>query len=139
MLSRVLVAMDDSELAERALEYALEHHPEAEITILTVVGEPSILMGDSMGLAVEDDLESAAEKRAKPVHERAREIATSYDTEIDTDVGLGRPARVIVTRAQNYDAVILGSHGGTLVDRLFVGNVAETVFRRSPVPVISVR
>jgi nucleotide-binding universal stress UspA family protein len=41
MISRILVPMDDSEMAQRALEYALENHPDAEITVLHVVGEPS--------------------------------------------------------------------------------------------------
>lgn len=41
MLSRILVPMDDSEMAERALEYALENFSGAEIIVLHVVGEPS--------------------------------------------------------------------------------------------------
>ncbi|WP_049923497.1 universal stress protein [Halopiger djelfimassiliensis] len=139
MLARVLVPMDGSELSERALEYALENHPDAEITVLTVVGEPSMMMGEAVGLVFEDDLESAARDRAKAVHERARELAAEHDTEIDTTVGLGRPAQTIVDRAPDYDAIVMGSHGGDLVDRLFVGNIAETVFRRAPVPVTIVR
>ncbi len=41
MISRILVPMDGSEMSERALEYALEVHPNTEITVLHVVGEPS--------------------------------------------------------------------------------------------------
>lgn len=139
MLSRVLVPMDGSEMAEHALEYALETHPDAEITVLTVVGEPSVMMGEAVSLVFEDDLETAAKDRAKEVHDRARELAAEHDTEIDTVVGLGQPARVIINRAENFDAVVIGSHSGDMTDRLFVGNVAKTVFRRSPVPVIVVR
>lgn len=47
---------------------------------------------------------------------------------------MGRPARNIVDRAAEFDVVVMGSHGGDLQSRLFVGNVANTVFRRSPVP-----
>ncbi len=65
----------------------------------------------------------------------AREIAA----EIDTAVTVGRPARAIVTRAEDYETIVIGSHSGDTVDRLFVGNVAETVFERSPVPVTVVR
>jgi len=42
-------------MAQRALEYALENHPDAEITVLNVVGEPSPMFGAAMGLALEDD------------------------------------------------------------------------------------
>jgi len=65
MISRVLVPVDDSEMAERAVRYALEAHPDAEITVLHVVGEPSPMMGKAMSLAVEDDIEQAAEEHAQ--------------------------------------------------------------------------
>lgn len=139
MHGRVLVPMDDSRLAERALTYALDHHPEAAITVLSVVGEPSVMMGEAASLAFEDDVEAAARERAEAVFDRARELADERGVQIDTTVAVGRPGRVIVDRADGYDAVVIGSHGGDLVDRLFVGNVTETVFRRSPVPVIVVR
>jgi len=139
MDSRILVPMDDSEMATRALEHALTIHPDAEITVLHVVGNPSPMMGKAMGLAMEDDLEEAAAEHASEIFEHAREIARSHDAEIETDVAWGSPAKVIVTRAESFDAVVLGSHGGSIADRLFVGNVAQTVFRRSPVPVTVVR
>lgn len=139
MIERILVPMDGSELAERALQYALDAHSDAEVTVLTVVGEPTAMMGGASGLAVADDLTEAAEERAAEVFERAREIAGESDTEIATVVGVGHPAREIVKRAEEYDTVVMGSHGGDFVSRLFVGDVAKTVFRRSPVPVTVVR
>jgi nucleotide-binding universal stress UspA family protein len=139
MIDRVLVAMDDSELSERALVYALEVHPDAEITVIHVVGEPSPMMGKATGLALEDDVEAAAREHAEAVFERARELAAQYDRELQTVIGWGRPAKVVVKRSDAYDTVVLGSHSGSLVDHLFVGNVAETVFRRAPVPVTVVR
>lgn len=139
MDSRILVPMDDSEMATRALEHALTIHPDAEITVLHVVGNPSPMMGKAMGLAMADDLEEAAAAYASEIFEHAREIAHSHDAEIETDVAWGSPAKVIVKRAESFDAVVLGSHGGSIADRLFVGNVAQTVFRRSPVPVTVVR
>ncbi|WP_425499762.1 universal stress protein [Natrinema caseinilyticum] len=50
-----------------------------------------------------------------------------------------RPTRAIVRRAGDYGAVVMGSHGGDVIDRLFVGNVADKVFEHSPVPVTVVR
>ncbi|MFB6201920.1 MAG: universal stress protein [Halorhabdus sp.] len=139
MHDHILVAMDDSEMAERALEYALETWPDADITVLHVVGEPSPWMGEAMSLAIEDDLESAKQAHAKDVLDRARAVASEYDRDIETDVGVGTPAREILNRVEEFDQVVIGSHGGSLVDRLLVGNVAEQVFRRSPVPVTVVR
>jgi nucleotide-binding universal stress UspA family protein len=139
MVSRILVPMDDSEMAQRALEYVLENHPGAEITVLHVVGGPSPWGREATSLALEEDIEEAAEERAKNVFNDAQELASKYDVEITTEVQLGHPARAIVNRADDFDAVVIGTHGGSLVDRLVIGNVAQKVFRNSPVPVIVAR
>ncbi len=59
--------------------------------------------------------------------DRARELTADADSdvELDTEVAVGHPVRAILSRADNYDTVVIGSHGGTVADRLFVGNVAE--------------
>lgn len=142
MLSRILVPMDDSEPAEHALEYALDNHPDAEVTVLHVVGVPSMMMGGAVGLSLEDDIDEGAADRAEPVFERAREIADDRDREIDTVVGIGHPARNIIDHGDDYDAIILGSHGEDwhrATRRFLVGNVAETVSKRSSVAVTIVR
>ena len=139
MISRILVPMDDSEMAQRALEYALENHPEAEITVLHVAGGPSLMGGAATALALEDDPEEAAEEHSKAVFENARERAAQYDVEITTEVQIGQPARTILNRADDFDAIVLGSHSGSLVDRLIVGNVAQKVVSHSPIPVIVAR
>ncbi|TKR27919.1 universal stress protein [Natronomonas salsuginis] len=139
MLARVLVPMDDSALSEEALRHALDAHPTAEITVLHVVGGPSSMMGEAANVALADDPEAEASDHAKNVMARAAEIAAEHDREIETEVRIGHPARTIVDVAEEFDAVVIGSHSGTLAERLIVGNVAETIVRRSPVPVTVVR
>lgn len=131
--------MDGSEVAEKALEYALEVFPDASVTVLTVVGEPSAMFGEATAIALSENPEESMTEYAEPVAERAREIAADHDTAVGVEVGNGHPARVILGVAEEYDTVILGSHGGSLTDRLLVGNVAEKVVRRAPVPVTVVR
>lgn len=135
---RVLVPMDGSDLAEQALRYALETHTDAEVTVLHVVGGPSPMMGEATRVALEDAADEV-DGEVDVILATAREIAAEYDAEIETRVGSGHPARQIVAVAEDYDTVVIGSHGGSLVERLFVGNVAETVFQRCPVPVTVVR
>lgn len=139
MISRVLVAMDGSEVAEQALRYALDAHPTAEITVLTVVGEPSAMFGEATAIALADDPEQSAEEHAQPVLDRAQEIASEYDAEIKTEVRIGHPARLILDATDAFDTVVIGSHGGTMADRLIVGNVADKIVHHSPVPVTIVR
>ncbi|MFW6265547.1 MAG: universal stress protein [Halanaeroarchaeum sp.] len=139
MSLRVLVPMDDSKLAERALRYVLETHPEAEITVLHVVGGPSPMMGEATRVALEDDPKHGGDEEAEKLLAKARTIATEYDVTIETRVATGHPAKEIVDIAEDFDTVVIGSHGSSLVERLMVGNVAEAVFRKCPVPVTVVR
>ncbi|AFZ72311.1 universal stress protein [Natronobacterium gregoryi] len=142
MGSQILVPMDDSDHASQALEYALDNYPEAEITVLHVVGVPSMMMGEATALALEDDISEAAAKRSESVFERAHEIADEQGREINTVVGIGHPARNILDRAEDYDAIVLGAHGADwsrATRRFLVGNVTKTVSKRASVPVVIVR
>jgi len=142
MLSQILVPMDDSDHASQALEYALDNYPEADVTVLHVVGVPSMMMGEATALALEDNISEAAGKRSEPVFERAHEIANHRAREINTIVGIGHPARQILDRAEEYDTIVLGAHGADwsrATHRFLVGNVTETVSKRAPIPVIIVR
>ena len=114
MISRVLAPVDSSEMAERAVRYAPEAHPDTEITVLRVVGEPFPMMGKAMSLALEDDIEQAAQEHASAALQRARDIAGQFNTEITTDVPWGHPAKAIIKRAEDFITVVIGSHGGTL-------------------------
>lgn len=142
MLSRILVPMDDSDHAGQALEYAVDNHPEADVTVLHVVGVPSMMMGEAVALALDEDLSEAAAEHAEPTFERAREIADERDREIKTEVGIGHPARNILDRATDYDTIVIGAHGADwsrATRQFLVGNVAETVSKRAPGPVVIVR
>ncbi|WP_435075238.1 universal stress protein [Halorubrum sp. HHNYT27] len=139
MVQRVLVPMDDSELSERALRYALDVHHDADVAVLHVVGEPSRMMGAATGIALADDSEERVRELSAEVFERATQIADEYGVTIETLTEVGSPARRIVERADEFDVVVIGTHGGSLADRLLVGNVAKSVFQHSPVPVTVVR
>jgi nucleotide-binding universal stress UspA family protein len=139
MIDRILVPMDDSEMAEHALEYAVEAHPESEITVLNVVGKSSGMMGEKAALALADDTDDAIEEAAAEIFEAATEIATEAGVDIETRIEVGHPAKEIVKVAEDYDTVVIGSHSGGLLDRLLVGNIAEKVFRNAPVPVTVTR
>lgn len=141
MTERILVPYDGSEPAADALRYALERFPDPEVTVLYVVATP-----DGYWTAFEDD------PTALPGYERATEqgeglladaatLADDLGHEVETEVVHGTPAARIVetAEAESIDTVVIGSHGREGVSRVLLGSVAETVVRRSPVPVLVVR
>jgi len=125
-------------MSEYALEYALEANPDADIPVLTVVGD------SSCGARQSPSRSPTISRTSRNSHSRssiARELAANAggDADLETIVELGHPVRPIINCADDYETVVIGMHGGTVSERLFVGNVAERVVRRSPVPVVVVR
>lgn len=138
MVSRVLVAMDGSKITERALEFAIDAYPDAQITVLTIIGEPSGMMGEAVGLMFEETRAEGTDD-ARIVLDRAQEIAAKADRELEGVIGYGKPAVEIVDRATEFDTVVIGHHESSVADRLFVGNTAHSVVRNCPIPVTVVR
>ena len=69
------------------------------------------------------------------------EVTDAYDATFATEAVVGRPPRTIVDYAEqeDVDAVAVGSHGREGFSRILLDSVAETVVRRSSVPVTVVR
>jgi nucleotide-binding universal stress UspA family protein len=140
VVDRVLVPVDDSPLSSRALEFALAEHADAEIVALHVIDYIETSYGGRAMLGWEE-LETRARERSEAILADARERAESHDIELTTVSKIGRPERVVVdyVEAHDIDLVVIGSHGRSIVERVLLGSVAETVARRSSVPVTLVR
>jgi arsenite transporter len=59
----------------------------------------------------------------------------------DVIVKVGHPVEQIVKTAieGDYDLVVLGTHGHSMIDDLLLGSVARGVVKKSPMPVLTVR
>ena len=136
----VLVALDDSDPAWEALEYTLTEHGDAKITVIHVVDPSETVYGEYAHFGVESLIEERTEQ-AEELYDRARERAEEFDIDIQTETIVGQPARAVVEYATDneFDHVVVGSHGRRGFSRVLLGSVAETVARRVPVPVTIVR
>ncbi len=138
MPDNVLVALDGSPLAERALMYALETFPNATITTIYVINPiDSVIDVEAGGLPVAEDWYDTAQERATEIHTTATDLAADHDIVLDTVTEVGKPAREILDYAADngIDQIVMGSHGRSGLDRTFLGSVAETVTRRAQIPV----
>jgi len=139
---RVLVPLDDSEPSWRALEFAIDRHPDAQLVLLHVI--VPVDRNDS-GLGYDwvnspEELQEAQEDAVDFLAEAAAD-AEAEDVDVSTYVATGKAAGAIVeaTEERDVDQVVMGSHGRSGVKRIVVGSVAEQVMRNSPVPVTVVR
>jgi nucleotide-binding universal stress UspA family protein len=142
MGERILVPFDGSELSEKALDRAVTTHPDAEISVLYVIDPVgAVYDAEAGGLPAGETWLEERSAHADEVCADAEAQAAEHGREITTAAEIGRPARVILEYVDEHgiDHVVMGSHGRSGVSRLVLGSVAETVIRRSPVPVTVVR
>jgi nucleotide-binding universal stress UspA family protein len=139
MSRSILVPLDGSDPARQALEFALEHHPDAEITAYYVIDTMSTASQTMINPepAYESELYEAEEEHAESVLSDAEALAGEYGADIETVIvhGLAREAIIDYVEDNEIDQVIMGSHGRSGVKRVLIGSVAEKVTRHVSVPV----
>ena|ERR1043166_1951668 len=140
-LKRILVPIDFSECAKKALQYAIplakEH--EAAITLLYVV-PTNYAIGEYGGItyaSLEAELRASGNKQltALAVDEVRGEVSA------DTLIRTGSPAVEIieVARILPADLIVVSTHGRTGLKHVVLGSVTEDVVRHAPCPVLVVR
>lgn len=136
MAERILVPIDDSDRSAEALEFAFDRNPKATFVALHV-HEP--VYGE--GFAWHEGKEESRDGDVEELFARVEEIAQRHSRDLETVSSEGKPSEEIVEYAEEnpIDAIVMGSHGRSGASRVLLGSVAETVTRRSPVPVTIVR
>ena len=136
----VLVAYDNSEPAQKALQWATDEHPGEEIILLRIIEAAGGSTSAGINLAQEKLMELQDEKQDE-ISEEATNVIENDDIDVRTETAIGDPAQEIVEFAEENDVdhILVGSHGRSGVSRVLLGSVAEKVVRRAPVPVTVVR
>lgn len=140
MYDDILVPTDGSDAAEVAIDEAVS------LAALTGARLHGLYVVDSRDYAtlpetkwveLAAELESAGEDAVLAV-ERAAESA---GVEVTTTIQRGPPHEAILqyVEREGVDLVVMGTHGRSGLGRVLLGSVAESVVRRSPVPVHVVR
>ncbi len=136
----ILVPIDDSQPAMKAVEHAVREYPDADLTLLHVI-DPSVGMYGEGGIYAYDSLIEGRREAADELLENAAEIAADHDGSVERETVVGSPGNEIVAVAESKDVdhIVVGSHGRSGASRVLLGSVAERVVRRAPVPVTIVR
>lgn len=143
MTRQVLVPIDESEQSTAALEFAVDNYPEATIVALHVI-DPSNFPSSGFEAGGATDFQRFREDyrdRGETLLESATELAAEAGVDLETAIETGRPSKTIVSYAEgnDIDHIVIGSHGRSGASRILLGSVAESVTRRSSVPVTIVR
>src|SRR5579859_34581 len=143
MIERILVPLDGSTLAERALQPAVELAEKfgARVTLLCAIGSEAPVFA-SMGSELYPAPPPASERLdwvRSQAYLRNIEAAwpcKSVPTEIRVDVG-GAPEVIVQTAEQiGADLIVMSTHGRSRLSRFLYGSVAEAVLRGTQRPLL---
>jgi nucleotide-binding universal stress UspA family protein len=143
VFQRILVAIDGSEHAQRALSEAIDlaKLSNARLTVMTVHQKPSTLFVGGPVVPPVDmrGLEEALREEHEQLLEGAIE-QVPQDVGVVKVLGQGAPANAIVEQASKDrdDLIVLGSRGRGEVASMLLGSVSHQVLQRSTVPVLVV-
>jgi nucleotide-binding universal stress UspA family protein len=140
---KILFALDFSEHAEHAFDYALSMAKtyNARLVILHVIQEPVDLSGFYVPHISFENLE-------KEIREGAEKMMNKFCTEMlgdftnfETSIISGVPYQEILKKAEDdgVSMIVMGTQGRRGIDHLLFGSNAEKVVRGSQCPVLTVR
>ncbi|WP_436347631.1 universal stress protein [Natronorubrum sp. FCH18a] len=147
MYERILIPTDGSDVAELAVEHALDiaAQYDAEVHALYVVDTDAVAY--SLGAEQVDRIRSGNFQGMTELREDA-EAATDYVRERADARGLsvvehhsgGQPHSMIADYAKDHDVdlIVMGSHGRSGVRRALLGSVTERTLRSTTIPVLVV-
>ena len=146
-MKRIMVAVGFNGYAEELLSYAIRVAEgfSAELIIVNIIHSRDVeAVGTvaAMGYDVDSEhyVSSIKAERQQAFDQILKK--NSYPTEkIRTIIKTGNPTEELLKLVlnENIDLIIMGIKGRTELRHMLVGSVAEKVFRRSPVPILSYR
>jgi nucleotide-binding universal stress UspA family protein len=135
VFNTLLVPLDGSELAERALPYAVRLAAERGGRLVLM---RAALAPPPSGLDWERQQVAIMEEATAYLSDVAQKVAARVS--VTTAPLYGHAANTILAAVEQFDAdsIVMATHGRTGLAHLLHGSVAEAVLTRSPVPVFLV-
>lgn len=136
LFSHILIPYDGSELAEKALEKAIEFanlDPNTKITVLHVVEFPPKTYQYDFYHKIKESILEEAEKTLRPVKFDLGQIPNP--AEVIIKEGLSHKIILETAIELQCDLIIMGSRGLSGIKE-FLGSVSHTVTQRAQLPVL---
>lgn len=141
-IDRILCAVDFSDFSLDALRHglALARWYSAQLTLFHVYSPSQPLPVGGIPASVPVFVEASPDERTEEVRRFASPLLEEAGLSTEIIVRPGDPAREIRREAERvpYDMLIVGTHGRSGFERLFLGSVTEKVLRSTRVPVLTI-
>ncbi len=139
MFKKILCPVDFSDTSMNAANNAIEFASEikSEITFIHIIDIQVLQnIGDLSGGGI-DDLDLLIDEE-KPVLSKLKDECVKRGIKVNTILTRGEPSNMILEAIKEggHDLIIMGTHGKKGFTRLVLGSMAESVVRKSDIPVL---
>jgi nucleotide-binding universal stress UspA family protein len=137
---KVLVAIDGSRPAARALDVAIKLASQIGAQLATVhVVDLSRAFVPELGIADDVMITTLRREGAESLDAACRRVPESL--KVERFLVEGEPAETIISTAEDWgaDVIVMGSDSRGRLAHFLLGSTADSVIRRSPCPVMTVR
>jgi nucleotide-binding universal stress UspA family protein len=143
MFKKILFPTDFSDVSKSALRYVkqLKEGGAETIVLLHVIDQRSIQAIDQFAgassLELEREIMVQAEKEIEEIENELKQSGFKVKSLLET----GYPTRTIldVEKKEDVSIIVIGSHGKSNLEEMFLGSVSEKVVRKCKKPVLIVK
>ena len=146
-INKIMAAVGFTEYSEELLSYAaaIADSIGAEMIVVNIINSRDVeAVGAIAAMGYEVDSEhyvsGVEEERRRALEQMLKKISFPAER-IRSVFKIGHPVEELLKIAvkENVDLIVMGIKGRSDLEHLLVGSVAEKVFRRSPIPILSYR
>jgi nucleotide-binding universal stress UspA family protein len=132
MFSKILYPTDFSDMSKKALDYIkqLKEAGTKEVIVLHVLDERGF---DAMARYASGSYDEEGEK----IEAALKKSGFAVKVRIQTGIPLTEILKV--EEQEGVSAIVIGSHGKTNLEEMFLGSVSEKVIRKSKTPVLVIK
>jgi len=144
MFEKILYPTDFSDVSKKALDYIkqLKESGAKEVVLLHVMDQRGTealhrFMEDSKIQELKKNRKNEATKLLMSIEKELKEAGLAVKSRIET----GIPVREIlrVEKEEDVSVMVIGSHGMSNLEEMFLGSVSEKVIRKCPKAVLVVK
>ena len=146
-INKIMVAVDFSDYSFPAATYAAELAKDvnAKILLTNVFNQRDIdMMNNVAKRAPEFPVKKYVDEYLKDRRERLEDLAKKIDIDhldVEINVCIGVPYKALLKEIEekNPDILVMGTKGRSNLVDMVIGSCAQKMFRRCPIPLLSIR